>query len=287
MGMRKILLFGKNGQIGSELTGLFPSWNLIAVAKEDVNVVDRFAVEKVFNDVRPEIVINAVAYNDVDGAEQYPDLAMQVNASANGFLAKLSAQYNALYISYSSDFVFDGKKKTPYLETDVPHPINKYGESKLMGDLAVQNSGANSIILRTSSVYSLTRPCFLTRIIQQSNKNTIPVRTDLVSCPTSAKFIAHATAFLINNYRSDLRNYTGLYNLCSSGFASRYQWAVEIQKLMKLNVNIVPVVGDLVKGQAPRPAFCPLNNLLFQRTFDIKIPDWNEMLYMLLEPIRK
>lgn len=286
MGMSKILLFGKNGQIGSELVNLFPSWNLIAVAKEDVNVVDRFAVERVFNEVRPEIVINAVAYNDVDGAERYPDLAIQVNALANGFLATLSAQYNALYISYSSDFVFDGRKTTPYLETDLPQPINKYGESKLMGDLAVQNSGADSIILRTSSVYSLTRPCFLTRIIQQANKNTIPVRNDLVSCPTSAKFLAYATAFLVNNYRSDLHKYTGLYNLCSSGFASRYQWAVEIQKLMSLNVTIVPVDGGLVKGQAPRPAFCPLSNLLFQRTFDIKIPDWNEMLYLFLKQQR-
>lgn len=281
--MNKILLFGKNGQVGSELTNLFASWNLTALGKDDVNIVDRFAVERAFNEVRPEVVINAAAYNDVDGAEIYPDLAMQVNASANGFLARLSAQYNALYITYSSDFVFDGKTTIPYLETDAPHPINKYGESKLAGDLAVQNSGASSIILRTSSVYSLTRPCFLTRIIQQSNKNAIPVRADLVSCPTSAKFVAHVTTFLVNNYRSDLHSLAGLYNLCSSGFASRYQWAVEIQKLMGLNINIIPIDGDSGKRQAPRPPFCPLNNLLFQRTFDIEIPTWNDMLYALLE----
>lgn len=241
------------------------------------------AVRRIFNNVRPEIVINTVAYNDVDGAEINPDLAMQVNASANGFLARLSAQHNALYVTYSSDFVFDGRKTTPYLETDGPNPINKYGESKLKGDVAVQNSKANSIILRTSSVYSLTHSSFLTRIIQQAKKNTIPVQSDLISCPTSAQFVAHATTFLIKNYRSELHNYVGLYNLCSSGFASRYQWAKEIQKLMNMDVKIIPIDSKFGQNRAPRPAFCPLNNRLFQHTFDIEIPTWEHMLYTLLE----
>lgn len=281
--MNKILLFGKYGQIGSELTKSLSSWKLIALGKNDVNVLDHMTVKKIVNDVRPEIVINTVAYNDVDGAEIYPDLAIQVNASANGFLARLSAQHNALYITYSSDFVFDGRKTTPYLETDAPNPINKYGESKLQGDIEVQNSRANSIILRTSSVYTLTHSCFLTRIIQQAKKKAIPVRSDLVSCPTSAKFVAQATAFLIKNHRSELHKYVGLYNLCSSGFASRYQWAKEIQRLMNMDVKIVPVDSKLGQDRPPRPAFCPLSNKLFQHTFGMEIPTWEDMLYTLLE----
>jgi dTDP-4-dehydrorhamnose reductase len=281
--MRKILLFGKYGQIGSELTKLLSPWNLVSLGKNDVDILDHKAVEEAFNIVRPEIVINTVAYNDVDGAELYPDLAMRVNAFASGFLAKLSVQHNASYITYSSDFVFDGRKTTPYLEADMPNPINKYGESKLRGDISVQNSGGDNIILRTSSVYSLTHPCFLTRIIRQAKeKNAIPVRSDLVSSPTSAQFIAQATAFLIRNCHSQLHLYTGLYNLCSSGYTSRYQWAKAIQKSLDLSVRIVRLEKPAQDG-APRPAYSALNNQLFQRTFDMEIPNWDDMLSTLLE----
>lgn len=281
--MTKILLFGRYGQIGSELSELLSPWNLTSLGKDDVNILDYMAVRETFSNLRPEIVINAVAYNDVDGAESYPDLAMQVNAFASEFLAKLSAQYNILYITYSSDYVFDGRKTTPYLETDIPNPVNKYGESKLRGDIAVQDSGALSIILRTSSVYSLPHSCFLTKIIQQAKeRKLISVRSDLVSCPTSAQFIARATTFLIKNYGSDLYKYTGLYNLCSSGSASRYQWAKEIQNSMNLKVEIVKADKADQYG-APRPPYSSLDNRLFQHTFDIKIPTWEEILYTLLE----
>jgi dTDP-4-dehydrorhamnose reductase len=281
--MTKIVLFGKNGQIGSQLTELLSSWNLTALGKNDVDIVDSIAVSEIFTKIRPEIVINAVAFNDVDQAELRPDLAMRINATANGHVAGLSAQHNALYITFSSDFVFDGRKRTPYLETDTPHPINKYGESKLKGDLAVQKSGANYIILRTSSVYSLNRPCFLTKIIEQAQKkNSILVRSDLFSSPTSAQFIAHATAYLIKNYRVELRRHSGLYNLCSSGVASRSEWAKAIQKILNLGVDILPL-DEPVEHGASRPVYSHLNNRLFQHTFNMVIPDWEDMLYSLLE----
>lgn len=281
--MNKILLFGKHGQIGSELIKLLTSWNLIALGRNDINIFDYKAVEETVNNLRPEIIVNTTAYNDVDGAEVNPALAMQINVYANEFLARLSARHNVTYITYSSDFVFDGRKGTPYLETDTPNPINKYGDSKLRGDIAVQNSGVNHFIFRTSSVYSLNRPCFLTKIIRQAKrKNIMHVRSDLVNCPTSAQFIAQATAFLIKNYRSELYKYGGLYNLCSSGSASRHQWAQAISKKMNLGVKIIQVDG-LDQGGAPRPAYSSLDNELFQSNFDLKIPDWEEMLYTLLE----
>jgi len=281
--MSKILLFGKYGQIGSKLSEFLSHWNLTALGRDDIDILDHITVSKIFNDIRPRIVINAVAYNNVDGAELNPNLATQVNTFANEFLAKLAVQHNAFYITYSSDFVFDGKKTTPYLETDIPNPLNKYGESKLRGDLAVKKSGANSIILRTSSVYSLTHPCFLTKIIKHAEeKNVITVRTDLVSCPTSAQFIAWATASLIKNYELELDKHIGLYNLCSSGSVSRYQWAKSIQKIMNMDVKIVPVNRPDQEG-APRPIYSPLNNQLFQSRFGVEIPDWKDMLHTLLE----
>lgn len=281
--MNKILLFGKHGQIGGELIKLLTSWNLIALGRNDINILNYQAVEETFNNVRPKIIINTVAYNDVDGAEANPVLAMQINAYANDFLARLSARHNVTYITYSSDFVFDGRKGTPYLETDTPSPINKYGESKLKGDIAIQNSGVNHFIFRTSSVYSLNRPCFLTKIIQQAKrKNIMHVRSDLVNCPTSAQFIAQATAFLIKSYESELYQYGGLYNLCSSGSASRHQWALAISKKMDLGVKIFQVDGS-DQGGAPRPAYSALDNGLVQRKFGLEIPHWEEMLYTLLE----
>lgn len=281
--MHRILLFGKNGQIGTELTRHLSAWNTTALGKNEVDVLDNVAVTNAFKEIRPEIVINTVAYNDVDGAELYPNFAMQINASANGLLAKLSERHDALYITYSSDFVFDGRKNMPYLEVDFPNPINKYGESKLRGDLAVQETGAKSIILRTSSIYSLTRSCFLTRIIKQAeNKEFIQVRSDLISCPTSAQFVAEATAFLIKSYRSELHKYSGLYNLVSSGSTSRYDWARAIRKSMNLDAKIVPIDTPQQVG-ALRPVYSALNNHRFQDTFDMEIPHWEIMLHELLE----
>lgn len=281
--MSKILLLGKNGQVGSELTRFLSSFNLIALGRQDVDVLDRGAVSKVFDDTFPQIVINTVAYNDVDGAELHPDLAMQLNVHAAQFLAELSAKYNAVYITFSSDFVFDGKKGTPYFESDEPKPINQYGKSKFMGEATVQESGSKAMIFRTSSVYSLHRPCFLTKIIQQAReKKEIPVRADLVNCPTSARFIAGVIASLIEKHGPDLQNFAGLYNLCSSGCASRYEWAEAIRKRMNLDVRIVPL-DDFPQTGASRPAYTVLSNGLFQRTFDVEIPAWDDMLYDLLD----
>ncbi|GAB4463970.1 MAG: dTDP-4-dehydrorhamnose reductase [Anaerolineales bacterium] len=281
--MSKILLFGKNGQVGSELTRFLSSFNLIALGRQDVDVLDRGAVSKVFDDTFPQIVINTVAYNDVDGAELHPDLAMQLNVQANEFLARLSAKHNAVYITFSSDFVFDGKKRTPYFESDEPKPINQYGKSKFMGEVAVQESGSKPMIFRTSSVYSLHRPCFLTKIIQQAKeKSEISVRADLINCPTSAQFIARVIASLVQRHGPDLQYFTGLYHLCSSGCTSRYQWAEAIQKKMNLDVRIVPL-DDFPQTGAPRPAYTVLSNELFQRTFEMEIPAWDDMLYDLLD----
>jgi len=280
--MYKILLFGKHGQIGSELTRLLSSFELTALGKNDVDILDHKTITKAVNTVRPDFIINTVAYNDVDGAESNPNLAISINTCANKFLACLSAKYGSFYITYSSDYVFDGEKRTPYLETDIPNPLNKYGKSKLDGDIAVQNSTDHYIILRTSSVYSLDRPCFLTKIIAQAKtKNKIQVPSDLVSCPTSAKFIAQATAILIQNFRSNLRQHSGLYNLCASGAASRYEWAMAIKQTLNLDVEITPICRDFL-AKAPRPTYSCLGNLSFQNTFSQKIPHWKEILDNLL-----
>jgi dTDP-4-dehydrorhamnose reductase len=281
--MSKILLFGKYGQVGSELAKHLPSLSLVALGKDDIDILNLAAIHKLFNDIHPEIVINTVAYNDVDGAELNPDFAVQINAIANGFLAKLCKEYGAVYITYSSDFVFDGSKGILYVEDDVPNPINKYGESKLRGDIEVQESGADYFILRTSSVYSLNRPCFLTKIIRQAkDKDTIYVRSDLVSSPTSACFLAQATAFLIGRSRTELRKYSGLYNLCSSGSVSRYEWAKTINGALNLQAKIVPMNELTVQGPL-RPVYSALNNQLFQNTFGFEIPEWDKMLFSLLE----
>ena len=151
----KILLFGRSGQLGWELNrSLQPLGEVIALDVEDIDFSEPESLRQIVQDICPGVICNAVAYTAVDKAEEEEELVMKINGVAPGVLAEEALKLGALLIHYSTDYVFDGTKTSPYVETDTPNPVNAYGRTKLAGELAVQSSGCDYLILRTSWVYA-------------------------------------------------------------------------------------------------------------------------------------
>ena len=287
--MTRILLVGKKGQIGWEL---FQSLQHIAVVvateRSELDVTSRQDVFRVLEAVKPDIVINATGYNNVDEAEANKDAAIAVNVTANEFLATAACQIKAFYLTYSTDYVFDGHKSSPYIEDDQTYPLNVYGQTKLNGETVIANSGVNYIILRTSSVYSLHRPCFLTSFLKKTDQETrIQVRSDLVSSPTSAKYLAEMTTQIISmggDKRYDwLSDRKGIYHLAGNGIVSRYEWAQEIRDTLKLNVEILPATHSDYFAGAKRPMYSALDSSKFYDTFRLQSVSWEKMLKLILD----
>ena len=289
--MTRILLVGKKGQIGWEL---FQSLRHIAVViateRSELDVTSRQDVFRVLETLKPDIVINATGYNNVDAAEVKKDAAVSVNVTANAFLATAALQEKAFYITYSTDYVFDGHKSSPYIEGDQTNPLNVYGQTKLDGETVIANSGVNHLILRTASVYSLRRPCFLTSFLKKTEQGTqIQVRSDLVGSPTSARYLAEMTTQIISmagdKHYEWLSERKGLYHLAGNGMASRYEWAQEIRDTLKLNVEILPATqSDYITG-ANRPIYSALDSSKFYDTFRLRSVSWNKMLKITLDEL--
>lgn len=289
--MTRILLVGKNGQIGWEL---FKSLQHIAVVtatqKSELDITNRQDVFRALETVKPDIVINATGYNNVDDAEVKKDDAVLVNVTANAFLAAAASRERAFYITYSTDYVFDGHKNSPYIEGDQTNPLNVYGQTKLDGETIIANSGVNNLILRTSSVYSLRRPCFLTNFLKKTELSPrIQVRSDLVSSPTSAKYLAEMTTQIISMGGDKpfewLSERKGTYHLTSTGTASRYEWANEIRDILKLNVEILPATRSDYTVGADRPMNSALDSSKFFNTFRLRSISWKQTLTTTLDEL--
>ena len=195
----KILLFGKNGQLGWELHRcLAPLGMVFAVDYPEVNLANGHQVRSLLKGNRPDVIVNAAAYTAVDDAENDQDKAMAVNAVAPGILAEEARLLNVVLIHYSTDYVFDGMKGAAYVETDRPNPLNVYGQSKLEGEKNVQQVGGSFLILRTSWVYSLRQGGFVQKVLKWSRENeTLRIVADQVGSPTWARMLAEVTAQLL------------------------------------------------------------------------------------------
>ena len=282
----KILLLGNTGQVGWELNRtLLTLGDLTALDYPQVNMADSESISAVVRETQPNIIINATAYTDVDKAESEPELAMAINGTGPGILAKEAKKIGAALIHYSTDFVFDGEKGTPYTEADRPNPINVYGKTKLTGETAIQEIGSNYLIFRTSWVYSTRRPCFVTKVLEWAKTKTeLRVVDDQVSTPTWARTLAEVSAQIIAQGKNDLLVYlqekSGLYHLADGGHCSRFEWAREIIRLagMSEKVTVQPAKSIEFPTLAIRPEFSALDNKKLQNDFNIRIADWNSVL---------
>lgn len=283
--MKKILQIGTKGQLGWELLRTCaPLGEVVALDYPDVDLSDSTGLRELVRNVKPDIIINAAAYTNVDKAESEPELARAINATGPGVLAEEAKKIHAVLVHYSTDYVFDGTKGSPYVETDQPNPLNVYGLTKLEGEQAIAASGCVNLVLRTSWVYSMRQGGFVTKVLQWAREQEVlRVVDDQISSPTSARLLAEITALVLAQGRDDvfgyLREKGGLYHCAGSGSCSRYEWAKAILELDPRKEE--QVVKQLERASssefnvpADRPMISVLNNQKLEKTFGLCLPPW-------------
>lgn len=285
----RIVLFGKNGQLGWEFQRILPALGeVIPLGRDQFELSNPTGLEEILSNLRPDLIINTSAYTNVDLAEKEADIAMQVNAVAPGMMAEIARKLNAVFIHYSTDYVFDGRKNSPYIETDAVNPLNLYGKSKLAGEENIKQVGGAYLILRTSWVYSLRGESFVNKTLGWARNNVkLKIVSDQIGCPTWARTLAETTHFALANYNADLfekiHESRGIYHLAGRGYTSRYEWAKQIiandpNRTEQLVQTIEPVSSAEFPTPALRPLFSALTCTHFEETFGLQMPEWNSTL---------
>ena len=272
----KILITGSGGQLAQEFLKVLPAagHEVIAPAEQALNISDETIVHKIVAATRPDLVLNCAAYNNVDKAEKDDaDVAYQVNALGPQNLAAACREAGAVFVHYSSDYVFDGRKEEFYVEDDTTAPINRYGETKRAGELFVMEEAGQYLIFRLSWVFGDGRQNFLYKLLEWSKKNkTLKIVSDQVSVPTYTEDIARAT---ISAVEKGLR---GLYHMTNSGYASRYEVARYFLEGVGADNKVLPVTSDLFPSPAKRPYFSAMSNGKLAYALNTEMPDWKNAL---------
>ncbi len=284
----KLLLIGANGQLGYTLrSALQPLGEIQPLTRQDVDLQDQNKLREIVLALQPDGVINASAYTAVDQAEKEPELAWAINAHAPQTLAEVTKTLGIPFFHVSTDYVFDGRKNTPYLETDTPHPLGVYGQSKLAGEQAIQSVGGDYGIVRTAWVYGVAgKGNFMKTMLRLGqSRDSLGVVMDQVGCPTSTVDLAQAIADL---YRVQAR---GIYHFTNSGVCSWYDFAVAIFE--EAEVLGIPLTVKEVKPittadyplPAQRPAYSVLSTQKFAQTVGYIPPHWRKSLRIVLSSL--
>lgn len=288
--MKKILLTGKNGQVGWELQRNLPAiGEVVALGTSEMNLADVDAIRRMVRSIRPDIIINPAAYTAVDKAESDIESAMAVNGIAPGILAEEALRLGAILVQYSTDYVFDGNKPAPYTEDDMPNPQSVYGRTKLAGELAIRASGCKHLILRTSWVYGVHGGNFLKTVLRLAKeRNELRIVADQFGAPTWARDLAQATASALGSWQE--RNWdnslSGLYHLTAGGRTNWHHYAEEIVHLARgydadlaaKQLDIHAIATHEYPVSARRPANSVLANNKITRAFGIQLPAWQDSL---------
>ena len=280
----KILLLGKDGQVGTELRRtLLPLGDVIAIGRADHNLENLSGLDHLLTLHHPDIIVNAAAYTAVDKAESDEETAFLVNADVPTILARHAQKNNTILVHYSTDYVFDGQKKTPYLETDTVNPQSIYATSKRAGENAILYSGCNHLIFRTSWVFSCGGKNFINTILKLAKeRDSIHIVADQCGAPTSAELIADVTALALSSYRQNAFK-NGIYHLTSSGSITWYHLACYVVDKALKNGMILKLTLDQIHpistAEYPLPAKRPKNSRLdisvLSNALALHIPDWS------------
>jgi dTDP-4-dehydrorhamnose reductase len=287
-----ILVIGKIGQVGWELRRtLAPLARVVAVDYPDIDLTHPDSVIKWTREVRPQVIVNAAAYTAVDKAETELEKCHQINGLAPGLLAEEAKRLSALMVHYSTDYVFDGTKTTPYTEEDAPNPLGAYGRAKLAGDQAVLQVDGQHLIFRLCWVYGARGQNFLLTMMRLAReREKLRVVRDQFGCPTWSRLIAETTALAVQKVLShrDPGAFKGVYHLAASGHTNWHGFAQAIIQLMpaegKKCLTVEPITTQEYPLPAKRPAYSVLSCDKLQRTFGLQLPDWQESLRHVLEP---
>ena len=285
----KILLIGRDGQLGTDLNEILHNdaltdlIQLSAYGIEDLDITDFDRVQEIIRNEKPGLIINAAAYTAVDKAETEVELAARVNAEAPAVIAKSAAELDAGIIHYSTDYVFDGTSNQPYHEDDQPHPESVYGQTKLDGEKAVLANCSNSLILRTSWVYSMHGQSFMRTMLRlASERDELTIVDDQYGGPTSTQSLADATLKLVQyfmlhgEFKNEVR---GVYHMTCGGKASWCEFARAIIAASEFSDTRVSAITTAdYPTPAKRPAYSVLSNDKLFDTFGIRLPDWESAL---------
>ncbi len=292
----KILLFGSTGQVGSELARLLTDMgDLKACARGDVDFTNQQEIASTISEYEPDVIINAAAYTAVDKAESEPEIAFLINSEAVHVMASESNRLGAWLIHYSTDYVFDGTKASLYDENDIPNPVGVYGQSKLAGEVAIQESGCRYIIFRTSWVYGVFGHNFVKTMLKLAKtRDELNVVFDQKGIPTSAGLIAKVTKESIEKVSINQWP-VGIYNLVAKGEASWFEFACYLVQfahnsgiVMQLEPeNIKPVNTKSYPTAAKRPANSRLDSTLLQSLLGFDLPDWKSSVEEVVQRINE
>jgi len=292
----KILIFGRVGQVGWELRHkLACLGQVFTVEYPEVDFTNPDSIRAAVRAVEPSVIVNAAAYTAVDKAETESERAMAINATGPAVLAEEAKRLGGLLIHYSTDYVFDGSKQSPWVETDIPNPLNVYGKSKLAGDEAIQASGCEYLIFRTSWVYGARGQNFLLTMLRLAGERAeLRIVDDQIGSPTSSECIAQATADVLAQVLAPggcgIQGRSGVYNLTSSGESSWFGFtkAILTQAAARWE-SPLPQLIPIASAEYPTPAKRPMNSRLscerLEDTFGVSLPHWEQSLDLVLETL--
>lgn len=280
----KIVIIGAKGQLGAELVKSFADLDVAPLTHDDVEIADMKSTRQALTNAvagderKDSVVINAAAYLPVDACELHPDRAYEINAAGAGNVARAAAELGMGVVQFSTDYVFDGRKTTPYVETDATNPINVYGASKLAGEREALNANPRCRVIRTSGLYGLAKPSkrsenFVDMILRQAREGeTIRGATDQTLTPTYTRSLAAQVRLIIE------RAAEGVFHATNRGECAWMEFANEILRLAGYDICAEPMTLDALKRPAARPAYSALDNAaLRERGLDI-MEDWREAL---------
>ncbi len=291
----RALVTGANGQVGWELRrSLTAMGEVIAFNRKACDLSRPRDLASIIRDAKPDVIVNAAAYTAVDKAENEEELATLVNGTAVGVIAEEARKLSALLIHYSTDYVFDGEKDSPYTEDDPPNPINAYGRSKLAGEYAIRQSASNYLILRTSWVFAARGHNFLRTILQLAReRDELSIVADQIGAPTWARHIANATALIIehaNRERGDAKFTSAILNMTARGATTWWGFAEAILDQALLREGLLrnrPRVRPIASSEYPRPAARPKNSRLagdrLRERFGIALAEWHQGLALCMQ----
>jgi dTDP-4-dehydrorhamnose reductase len=297
--VKKILLTGVNGQVGHALSAQLTQHQVIPLTRAQLDLTNLDDISRIVREIKPDIIINAAAYTAVDKAESEPELCFAVNATAVRVLAEEAARLNASLIHFSTDYVFNGEKQSPYLETDSVNAKNTYGKSKLAGEQAIAKVGLPYLILRTSWIYSTHGNNFLKNILRLAQeRDSLRVVCDQHGSPTSSQCIANGVVQLLNTWQVDREDQAGIYHLTNTGVTTWHGFSREIINIynglqnqrrwpaLKTPIEkVFAVSSQEYPTPAIRPANSRLDNTKLKQVFNVELPSWQQGLQQVMQTL--
>jgi dTDP-4-dehydrorhamnose reductase len=274
----KVLVIGSDGQLGLEFQKISNSYDSLSWVFSTIKTLDLLRLETIsffLNNINPSVIVNCAAYTNVDRAETEPKLANTINYKAVDIISKWTSENNKKLIHISTDYVFDGLSKLPLSENSITNPVNEYGRSKLKGEQVCLKNDANSVVIRTSWLYSSYGKNFVKTMIDLMKKNkSVKVVNDQIGSPTYAHDLARLIIEIIINYKNE----SGLFHYSNDGEISWFDFARSIKELYNLDCEIIGVSSKELKTLAKRPEYSLLNKSKIKTTFNLEIPNYKQSL---------